>query len=118
MDYCGPRAIPHTIFLGRPMPGPGEPMWLPEDVDKAIAWQRDKNARCNDCGTRRDEWWDERGFPLTQPRWTVTTRRCPGCEKAELHDMAEDAKASNASPNANDIRRRKAGIKTVFAPAD
>lgn len=120
LDYAAPRGIPHSIFLGRPQPQPGEPYWLPEDVDKALAWQRDQNARCKDCRTRRDEWWDERGFPLARPKWKVISRRCPACEKVELHDMkeAEAAQQKSGGGDQSSIRRLKAGLKTVFAPAD
>lgn len=93
------------------MPLPGEPMWLPDDRDLALAWQRDHNARCGDCGMRRDEFVDEIGRKLRKPKWKVASRRCPACEAAELHDKHRAAEVG-------EDKAQLIGMKTVFVPAD
>jgi hypothetical protein len=42
--------VPRSILLGRPMPGPGEPLWLPEDRWWALALLEVEAAACRDCG--------------------------------------------------------------------
>lgn len=59
MDYCGPHGIPHSVFLGRPV-RPGDSQWLDTDRELALAWARNKAATCSSCGTRHDEWAEDR----------------------------------------------------------
>jgi hypothetical protein len=84
MDYCGERGIPHSTFLGSRRPG----VWTDDDQDKAIAWQRHKKAICPGCGTRAEEWSDDRhAFVGDQVR-------CLGCEvlEQERENVPEGAK--------------------------
>ncbi len=71
--------MPHSIFLGRPVPRAGEPMWLEDDQDKVLAYLATKAEDCPDCGTREADWVDGDGHHLDRPAWDVTTRRCYGC---------------------------------------
>lgn len=64
LEYCVPRGIPHSRFLD----------WSELDQDKALAWVRRKAEQCNGCGTRRQEWLDDR-FAYVAESYT-----CPGCE--------------------------------------
>jgi hypothetical protein len=93
------------------MPGPGEPMWLPEDTALALAYERDQRLRCGTCNQRRDEWVDARGFPLRHPKFKIATRRCPSCEQLEVHEHAMRNRAGNRPD-------RLFGLKTVIVPAD
>lgn len=68
MDYCGPRGIPHSVFLG----------WDRADQAKALAWQARHQATCQGCGTRRDQW--KRNRDAFEP----VEDRCPGCDVIRL----------------------------------
>lgn len=87
MDYCGPRGLPHSVFLD----------WDPDDQDKAVAWSLAQAEICGGCGTRRAEWREDR-FAYVAEQW-----RCPGCE---LIEQAQEG-----------IPEGKAkGIKTFLVP--
>lgn len=49
LDYCAPRGIPLSVFLGRVV-YPGEPQWLPEDTTAALDWHIEQAGRCPGCG--------------------------------------------------------------------
>lgn len=42
--------MPRSILLGRPVPAPGEPLWLPEDRWWALALLEMEAGTCRDCG--------------------------------------------------------------------
>lgn len=59
MDYCGPRGLPHSVFLG----------WDDLDQAKALAWQQHSAQTCPGCGfhpdlTDPDRGGDPGGFDL------------------------------------------------------
>jgi hypothetical protein len=93
LDYCSPAGIPHSIFLGRPWPGPGEPLWTDEDRRKVLEWQADKRSHCSSCGQRQSDWLDEDGKEPRGPPFDVVETRCGGCEALGYH--REDAKGSD-----------------------
>lgn len=72
MDYCGPRGIPHSHFLG------GLNEWTPDDYQKALAWQLHEQRRCSSCGTHPDEWDPEQGGDPHAYEAGLT--HCRGCE--------------------------------------
>jgi hypothetical protein len=75
LDYCGPRGIPHSHFLG------GPPVWTEADRDKARAWQAKQASTCGGCGFRRDEWdHDKRA---QQQSHFFEPDICPWCEQKE-----------------------------------
>jgi hypothetical protein len=47
------------VFLGRPWPGPGEPLWLAEDRAWALALAEVEADACPDCGQP----WSEASAP-------------------------------------------------------
>lgn len=68
--------MPRSILLGRPWPQPGEPLFLPEDAEYAMAWVEDQRAHCpGGCGQYQDESMD----PATEGQWTATSVRCHAC---------------------------------------
>lgn len=71
MAYCGPARIPHSWFLG------GEYRWTESDREKALAWQELDRQTCRRCGTRPDEWKDNRYA------YHTAIRVCSGCEVME-----------------------------------
>ncbi len=83
MELCETWGIPHSIFLGRPWPKPGEALWLDEDQDKAIAYFLFKKESCAQCGTREEDWVDESGRYLNPPKLEPIAVRCHGCETKE-----------------------------------
>ena len=89
MDYCGPRGISRSFFLG----GPHE--WTESDRLWALAWQAAQRERCPHCGTYGDEWRDEKGRILDEPPWVVDSITCGGCEakgrlEKLIHKQAPD----------------------------
>ena len=59
------------------MPKDGEPDWLPEDTEAALAWQEEQDALC-ECGQPRSESMSPDG-----PDYAVTALRCRACEARE-----------------------------------
>jgi hypothetical protein len=51
MDYCGPRGLPRSRFLG----------WRQDDQDAALLWVIRTRQRCGECGTHPDDWDPEVG---------------------------------------------------------
>lgn len=66
--------------MGRPWPKPGEPLFLPEDTEDALAYLADLKTRCSGCGNPRDETTaiDDHGLPLHD--WEVGSTVCQACE--------------------------------------
>jgi hypothetical protein len=95
--------IPHSIFLGRIVTD-GEPYWLPDDTEKALAWRQYEAERCVECRTHRDDWVDEHGHPLAFPKYRYGQKRCHGCEK---RDAFEKSQPKNA---------RRSWIRTALFP--
>lgn len=94
LDYCAPKGIPLSIFLGR-VQGFGEPLWLEDDTRKAVAWQAEQNARCSGCGQPRSECMSEDAPDYEAEMW-----RCFACEvrdakMVEVQREAQQGKASN-----------------------
>lgn len=91
MDYCGPRGIPHSTFLGR-LARPGEPVWTAHDREIALAWARNQRQICGGCGTRAEEWDETQGGDRF--RYVAWSDRCPGCEvlAQEQEQLPENAK--------------------------
>lgn len=99
MEVCHHYRIPHSVFLGR-APAPGEPAWLDDDQDKALAYQArlheaeaDRASSCPSCGTLAEDWIDpDSGMRLARPKWIVELEECPGCRviEAELGQLDED----------------------------
>jgi hypothetical protein len=73
-------ATPRSIVLGRPLPAPGKPLWLAEDLDWAIAFEQYKASVCKRCGTRHEEW---DGNP---DAYVAVHERCPGEQALALSD--------------------------------
>lgn len=54
LDYCAPRGIPLSVFLGR-IVYPGDPQWLEADTLAALEWETQQANRCSGCGQNLDE---------------------------------------------------------------
>lgn len=87
LDYCVPNAIPHSVFLGRVV-GPGDPMWLEDDQDKALEWLRREKQKCPGCRTTREEWQRD------PTAYIGAHEICPFCEvlEQERDNVDDDAK--------------------------
>lgn len=73
---------------------PHEPYWLEADYNKAMAYSDAMGELCDRCGTREEDWVDDRKRPLDPPLLEVEPYRCPGCEQLEIahKDIPNDAK--------------------------
>lgn len=85
---------PRSIVLGRPWPKPGTPLWVPEDLEWAIAYEQYLSTVCGSCGTRREDWEKDPDAYVAQ------SDRCPGCYELALGDAeipeAERGKAARS----------------------
>lgn len=54
---------------------PGEPEWLPEDAELALAWQVEQDTACPGCGHPADEAMD----PGIEHEWEAKAMRCHAC---------------------------------------
>jgi hypothetical protein len=67
------------VFRGRPLPGPGDPLWTDTDRDEATALLLVEWDTCNGCGQRLSESTD----PDSEGRYTVDEEMCAGCQVRE-----------------------------------
>lgn len=81
MAYCGPRGIPHSVFLD----------WDIDDQAKALGWMAEENQRCNTCGTAPWEW--ERDVNA----FDAVTQMCLGCAAVE-NAQKDNAELLNSVP--------------------
>lgn len=75
---------PRSIVLGR-VPLPDEPLWLPDDLEWALAYEGYLASICNRCGTRHADWRKPDGRPDPDAYVAVPTR-CPGAEALAIAD--------------------------------
>lgn len=67
--------MPRSIFLGRPMPAAGEPLWLDDDRAWALALAQVEAEACPDCGRP----WDEASDPANEYAYHAQIARCHAC---------------------------------------
>ena len=75
LDYCAPRGVPLSFFLGGPW------RWTAPDRAAALAWLDREKRTCGGCGTRPEEWDPKRGGSRTAYEFVPSV--CPGCEAKE-----------------------------------
>lgn len=71
------------MLLGRVV-GPGEPLWTDEDRSDALAWHREQQAKCPQCGTPRDE-----ADKYDVRHWTPRRHVCSPC-RVIAHEQQHD----------------------------
>lgn len=84
--------MPRSIVLGRPWPQPGEPLWLPDDIEYALGHMAELKLRCSGCGNPRDESMD----PERAHQWHAHSSVCFACaeidaEKRSWRDLENPA---------------------------
>lgn len=94
MEYCGPRALPHSTFLN----------WDPLDQDKALAWVLRERQKCPGCSTNPADWKAEDGKAAIPPPWEWDLTTCYGCRERE--------RLARTVPD--DMR----GVYTILMPVD
>jgi hypothetical protein len=70
--------VPRSIFLGRPWPQPGEPLWTDEDREWALALAHVEADVCPDC---RQPWSDATDAK-SEGQWEAHLVRCHACHTA------------------------------------
>jgi hypothetical protein len=90
--------LPRRIVLGAPWPGPGEPLFTPEDTELALEYLALLHDRCGGCGHPISETTalDEHGRPAHdyEARSTV----CQACEaKAQMKRSIETQSQGDSS---------------------
>lgn len=99
MEYCGPRGIPYTQFIG----------WDQIDQDAALAWLVRDRGKCDGCGTVSSDWlnaFDEDGEPVANimaPVFHAVDVHCAGCAARAAHEKTF-------------VGDRPAGLHTGFVP--
>lgn len=67
--------MPRSVFLGCPLPGPGEVLWRAEDRAWALALMEYERDLCPGCGRSRTE----STSPDMQDAYDADMIRCHGC---------------------------------------
>jgi hypothetical protein len=86
--------------LGRPWPAPGEPLFLAEDTDGAMALQWYEGLICSGCGQPLDESMS----PEAEDGYRARLLACHGC--AELQKAQTDLQADTADPGLHIVIER------------
>jgi len=81
LRYCAPRGIPLSVFLGRTV-YPGEPQWLPDDVEAALEWQAEQARLCSGCGHSLDETMGPDQFDKWNAEKTGACDACRAIDRA------------------------------------
>jgi hypothetical protein len=85
--------MPRSILLGRPWPLPGEPLFLEDDLEALLEWQREQALVCPGCGLPGDETLDKDSAFSYRAR----VLRCHGCA---ARDRAAEERAKQESDDA------------------
>lgn len=91
--------MPRSLFLGRPVPAPGEPLWLEDDRSWALALLELEADVCPSCGHPTSESHD----PGAEGAYVAEAVRCWACYAAETR-AAEWSEAAEE-------RRHTAGVR-------
>lgn len=67
--------MPRSVFLGRPVPAAGEPLWLEEDRNWALALLQVEAEQCPGCGQP----WAEASDRENEFAWRAEIARCHAC---------------------------------------
>jgi hypothetical protein len=78
MNYCGPKGIPLSTFLG----------WSIDDQVAALGWQAEQNLRCRSCGTAAWEW------ELDPDAYGIRESICKGCSLIAAATKSADEKVA------------------------
>ena len=70
--------MPRSIFLGRALPGPGEPLWLDEDRQWAMALLEVEADVCPECRQQ----WSKSTDAASEGTWKAELVRCHACAAA------------------------------------
>jgi hypothetical protein len=73
MTYCFDHGIPYSEFMS----------WSSEDIERVLAFQLYKSEICPQCGTKDEDWVDDKGRALDEPVYEAATVRCFGCQQIE-----------------------------------
>lgn len=81
------------MFLGRPVPGPGESLWTDDDRAWALALLQVEAETCAGCGQPLGETTD----PALEEAWRAEVIRCHACATASR--QAEAFQTGGGSPH-------------------
>lgn len=84
---------PRSVILGRVVK-PGEALWLPEDLEWAIAYEDYLASLCAGCATPRSVWEGLR--PGQDLPFVGVTKSCRGCE--EKYDTEQEIPEEERKP--------------------
>lgn len=70
---------------------PGEAVWLDDDIDAALVWQSEQDAKCPGCGQLKEETFDK-DSPVD---FNAVALRCAACA---TRDHAAKRIANNGDP--------------------
>lgn len=82
------------MLLGRPLPRAGEPLWLPDDLEWALAYESYLAGLCEGCRTQRSTWENVKEGELPFVGQVVS---CRGCE--EVADTENEIPEEERKPH-------------------
>jgi len=94
-------------------------MWLPDDTEKALAFEAAEREACGRCGTRKADWFDpDTGYPHDPPLLEAVARHCEGCAQRDrlALDIAADSERNSDSHETR--ARAAAGLSVALSAFD
>lgn len=88
--------------MGRGMPGPGEPLWLPEDRAWARALLDVEAECCPGCGQP----WEESAAPENEEAYRAEIHRCWACA-AGARAVEQHQKGNGSTAGAHVLIRKR-----------
>jgi hypothetical protein len=99
--------VPHSIFTGRPWPRPGEPLFLQDDTDLAVALALEERDTCPSCGLPK-AWC--RNNDKGRASFDVSEEMCWATRRLAIRQDADDKN------KVNPIDRRATQLSVRFRP--
>jgi hypothetical protein len=91
--------VPRSVFLGRVV-ADGEPLWLPEDRDWALALAQVEADSCPDCGQP----WSEASSRDSEDAYTAELLLCHACVASGRALRAHQGKNPNKPTDGLHVR--------------
>lgn len=83
--YSAEHGIPRSVLLGRVVE-PGDPLWLAEDLEVVLEWQRWTDVLCSGCNQPLSESLD----PELEGAYEATAMVCHSCAARSAAEKKHD----------------------------
>ena len=75
--------MPRSVLLGRPWPAAGEPLFLADDLDGALALDDEERGTCDGCGQPKDESM----APESEGQYRARLVACHACAEIQATEI-------------------------------